>query len=60
MSEKIVRTKCLLVLVINGNLTLVFDMGINSFGAYKLSAIVSKLLKKKEAFISKLFFLSLQ
>ena len=53
MSEKIVRTRCLLFLVINGNLTLVFYMGINSIGAYKLSAIVSRILKQKEAFIYK-------
>ena len=55
MSERIVRTRCLLFLVINDNLTLFFDMGINSIGAYKLSAIVSRIFKKKEAFISKLF-----
>ena len=30
-------------------------MGINSIRAYKLSAIVSRILKKKEDFISKLF-----
>ena len=30
-------------------------MGINSIGAYKLSAIVSRILKKKEDFICKLF-----
>ena len=36
-----VPTRCWLCLVINGNLTLfVFYMGINSMGAYKLSAIV--------------------
>ena len=55
MSEKIVCTRCLLFLVINGNLTLVFFVGINSIGAYKLSAIVSRILKKKGAFISKLY-----
>ena len=37
--------------------TLVFDNGINSIGAYKLSAIVSRILKKKD-FISKLFYVS--
>ena len=58
MSEKIVRSRCLLFLVINGNLTLVFDMGVNSIGAYKLSAIVSRILNKKLAFIS--VFTSLQ
>ena len=41
MSEKSVRTRCLQFLVINGNLTL-FDMGITSIGAYKLTAIVTK------------------
>jgi len=30
-------------------------MGINSIGAYKLSAIVSRILKQKGAFISKPF-----
>lgn len=34
--------------------TSVSDMGINSIGAYKLSAIVSRILKKKD-FNSKLF-----
>ena len=37
--------------------TLVFDKGINSIRAYKLSAIVSRILKKKY-FISKLFYVS--
>ena len=50
MSEKVVCTSCLLSLVINGNLTLVFDMELNSIGAYKLSAIVSRILKKKRRF----------
>ena len=45
MSEKIGRTRCLPFLVINGNLTLVFDMGIISIGADKLSAIVSRILQ---------------
>ena len=44
-----------LVLVVNGNLTLVFHMEVNSIRAYELSAIVSRILNKKEAFISKLF-----
>jgi len=35
--------------------TFVFDMGINSVGAYTLSAIVSRKLKQKEAFFSKPF-----
>ena len=54
MLEKIIRTRCLLFSVKNGNLTLLFDMGVNSIEAYKLSATVSKMLNKKEAFISKL------
>ena len=35
--------------------TFVFHMEVSSIGAYKLSAIVSRILNKKEAFISKLF-----
>ena len=35
--------------------TFVFDMGVNSIRAYKLSAIVPRILNKKEAFISRVF-----
>ena len=31
-------------------------MGVNSIRAYKLSAIVPRILNKKEAFISRVFF----
>ena len=41
-------------LVLNGNLILLsfFSVGVNSIRALKLSAIVPRILNKKEAFIS--------
>ena len=52
-SSPLVPTRCLLSLVSNGNLILLFFyMGLNSITVLKLSAIVSRILNKKEAFIS--------
>ena len=46
-SSPLVPTRCLLALVSNGNLILLFFyMGVNSIMALKLSAIVSRILKK--------------
>ena len=75
--------RCLLFLVTNGSLTLVFhvgenhshkmfaifsykwqldtfvfDMGINSIGAYKLSGIVSRILSKKKLSFLNCFYVS--
>ena len=38
--------------------TLVFGKGINSIGAYKLSAIVSRILKKKKISFLNCFYVS--
>ena len=53
----LIPTRCLLSLVSNGNLTLLFFVyvGVNSIRALKLSAIVPRILNKKEAFISERF-----
>ena len=51
-SSPFVPTRCLLSLVLNGDFILLPFMSVNSIRALKLSAIVPRILNKKEAFIS--------